>query len=67
MWLPIPRDLKEPDGCRFSSLRKMRQPAALERAEDSTRGVAIQGLGIDLAARLPSSKRAIVFEYFLGI
>lgn len=24
MRLPIPRDLKEPDGWRFSSLRKMR-------------------------------------------
>ena len=44
----MPRDLKEPAGCRFSSLRKMRQPAALERAADSTRGVRIQGVGISV-------------------
>ena len=62
MRLPMPRDLKEPDGCRFSSLRKMRQPAALERAEDSTRGVEIQGLGSGLAAGISWSERAIVFE-----
>ena len=47
MKLPIPRDLKEPAGWRLSSLRKMRQFAALERAEDSIRGVEIQGLGRD--------------------
>ena len=45
MRFPIPRDLKEPAGWRFSSWRKMRQPAALESAEDSIRGVVIQGLG----------------------
>lgn len=53
--LPIPLDLKEPDGWRFSSLRKMRQPAALERAEDSMRGVEIHGLGRSLDGMVPNS------------
>lgn len=39
----MPRDLKEPEGWRFSSLRKMRQPAALESVLDSTNGVSIHG------------------------
>ena len=46
----MPRDLKEPAGCRFSSLRKMRLPAALERAADSTRGVSIHGVGRSVGA-----------------
>lgn len=42
--MPIARDLKEPLGWTFSSLRKMRQPAAREREADSTRGVWIHGV-----------------------
>lgn len=38
------RDLKDPAGCRSSSLRKMRQLARRERALDSTRGVSIHGV-----------------------
>jgi len=44
MKAPMPRDLKEPEGWRRSSLRKI-HPAALERLADSTRGVLRQGLG----------------------
>lgn len=46
MKLPTPRDLKEEEGWRFSSLRKMRQPAARERTADSWRGVLRQGRGV---------------------
>ena len=45
MRLPMPRDLNEDEGWRFSSLRKMRQLAARDRAEDSSSGVWIHGLG----------------------
>ena len=45
MKLPGPRDLKDPPGWRFSSLRKMRLPAEAERVGDSIRGVRIQGVG----------------------
>ena len=38
----MPRDLKEPDGWRSSSLRKMRHLAERERTVDSTSGVSIQ-------------------------
>lgn len=40
----------------------MRQPAALERAEDSMRGVEIHGLGRPCDAMVPVSKRVIVLE-----
>ncbi len=62
MRLPTPRDLKEPDGWRFSSLRKMRQPAALERAEDSMRGVEIHGVGRSGEAMVADSVRVIFLE-----
>jgi len=62
--LPMPRDLKEPAGWRFSSLRNMRQPAAMERAEDSIRGVEIQGLGSELHSMLTVSECAMVLEDF---
>ena len=58
----MPRDLKEEDGWRFSSLRKMRlyldqyngseecsytyQPAAFDKTLDSTSGVSIQGFAV---------------------
>ena len=35
----MPRYLKEPDGWKFSSLRKILQPAIFERAGDSMSGV----------------------------
>lgn len=43
--LPIPRDLKEPEGWRFSSLRWISQPADLESVGEWIRGVRRQGLG----------------------
>lgn len=62
--MPIPLDLNEVEGCRFSSLRKMRlqyvradhsvnhgathHPAALDRELDSINGVSIQGLDFRL-------------------
>lgn len=64
MKLPMPRDLKEPDGWRFSSFRKMRQEAALERAEDSMSGVVIQGLGRGSDAIL-DAERSIDLEMLL--
>lgn len=39
----MPRDLKEPEGCRSSSLRKT-HPAARESAVDSMSGVRFHGL-----------------------
>lgn len=39
------RDLKEPEGWVFSSLRKMLHPAARERGGEKRRGVSTQGLG----------------------
>lgn len=39
------RDLKEPEGWQFSSLRKMLHPAARERGGENMRGVSTQGLG----------------------
>lgn len=51
--LPIPRDLNEPEGWRFSSLRYMLHPAERERGREWMRGVSIQGLGVSSAAREP--------------
>ncbi len=39
------RDLKEPDGWTFSSLRKMLHPATRDRGAEWMRGVSTQGLG----------------------
>ena len=39
------RDLKEPEGWVFSSLRKMLHPAAREMVGEKRRGVSTQGLG----------------------
>ncbi len=39
------RDLKEPEGWVFSSLRKMLHPAAREMVGEKMRGVSTQGLG----------------------
>ena len=39
------RDLKEPEGWVFSSLRKMLHPAAREMGGEKRRGVSTQGLG----------------------
>lgn len=44
--LPMPRDLKEPDGCKFSSLSHTLHPACLDKAADLTSGVLIQGFDI---------------------
>lgn len=42
---PMPRDLNDPDGCRFSSLRWIWQPACLERVGEWMSGVWRQGVG----------------------
>lgn len=49
----MPRDLKEPDGCSSSSLRKTRQLAESDRALDSMSGVSIQGLSAGGGAHEP--------------
>lgn len=54
----MPRDLKEPEGWRFSSLRKMRHPAALDRAADSINGVETHGLGKSGGDRLPITENS---------
>lgn len=41
----MPRDLNDPDGCRFSSLRWIWQPACLERVGEWMSGVWRQGVG----------------------
>ena len=41
----MPRDLKEPEGCRFSSLRYIWQLACLESVAEWIRGVSRHGRG----------------------
>lgn len=42
----MPRDLKEPEGCKFSSLSQTLHPAILDKAADRTKGVLIHGFDI---------------------
>jgi hypothetical protein len=41
----MPRDLKDPDGCRFSSLRCIWHPASFDRRVEWFNGVFLQGHG----------------------